>query len=408
LAGSLSVVACAPAEVTVTKTTTETVGAVTVTETVTAEVAAVTVTVTETAVAPPVTATVTETETKTIKETATVTVTGVVEPITWVVGTPWPAGTELMFAAELWSEMVTKASGGRLVLDAYPGGAVVGALETFDAAHAGTIDVSQSWSGYWIGKSPAGPLFGAMPMGFTQPEYVAWLEWGGGLELWWELWGYPKYDFGYIGYCFVIPPEDFMWSRVPVTKLEDFSGLKIRTVGFWGEILSRYLGASVVTLAGAEVYPAMERGTIDAGEYSLPCIDIVLGFHEIMRYVIVPGIHQPSSVGEVLINKDSWDALPDDLKHIVDYCAKAACHLQMAHSKVEDAKALKFFEELPDDQLQVIVASPEMMDQIREYANMIYDEEAAKDPLFAKVLASQREFKELYDYWKRNMMPPGL
>lgn len=319
--------------------------------------------------------------------------------IKWRMASSWPKGTYLQWAADEFAKRVEEMSGGRLVIESYPGGAIVGALEVFDAVNAGTIEASHSWAGYWIGKEPACPFFAALPMGFEAVPFLTWIYEGGGLELWKEM--YAEYNFGFVGPAGCLPPEDFAWAHKPLRTLEDFKGLKIRGVGFWGEILKE-IGASVVTLPGAEVYPALERKVVDAAEYSLPNIDWDLGFHEVCKYLHVPGIHQPSSLLELIINKDAWEALPKDLQEIVKGASREVTLRSLLRGFCLDAEALRRFREYGTE---IIYIDPKLQKEFRRRAEALYDRLAAKDPFFAKVLKSQREFREKYEEYKKLMTP---
>lgn len=317
----------------------------------------------------------------------------------WKMASAWPKGTVLQEAADRFAKIVGEMSGGRLTIDSHPGGAIVGALEIFDAVNAGTIDVSSGWAGYWIGKEPAGPLFAALPMGFDVYSFLAWTYSGGGLDLWKEM--YSKYNFGFVGPGGILPPEDFAWAHKPLRTLDDFKGLKFRTVGFWGEILQR-LGASVVTLPGAEVYPSLQRKVLDAAEYSNPNIDYDLGFHEIAKYLHVPGLHQPSSILEIIVNKKSWDALTPDLQSIVRTSAESTTLWLLQASIWRDSIALEKFKAYGTE---IIYVDPKIQAEIKRLADALYDEKAAKDPFFAKVLKSQRDFRAKYDAYSKLMTP---
>jgi TRAP-type mannitol/chloroaromatic compound transport system substrate-binding protein len=319
--------------------------------------------------------------------------------IKWRMPTAWPKGTYLQWGSEFFAKTVKEMSGGRLQITTYPGGAIMPAFEIFDAVVAGTVEAAHGTSGYWIGKEPAAPLFSTIPMGFTAMPYLAWFYEGDGLELMREM--YAKYNFGFVGPCGIMPPEDFAWSHKPITKLEDFKGLKFRTVAFWGEILSG-MGASVVTLPGAEVYPALQRKVLDAAEYSLPNIDRDLGFHEICKYLAVPGIHQPSTVQDLYVNKRAWDKLTPDLQAIVKYAAQVTSLRTFIRGIWLDAPALEQFKEYGT---KIHYLDPKVQQQMVEIAEKFFDKKAAKDPFFAKVVKSQRRWAKTHKVYRDLMMP---
>lgn len=319
------------------------------------------------------------------------------EVIEWNMQSTWAAGLEIQRQADSFAEKVTEMSGGRLKINSLPSGSVVDGLEVFEATENGIIDVGYAAAFYWVGKEPTAPFFAAVPAGLTATEYIMWLYHGDGLDLWQEA--YSDYNFGYVGAAGLNSTEIFAWSNKPINSLDDFKGLKFRTVGYWGEILTS-LGASVVTLPGAEIYGALERGVIDAAEFANPESDLVSGMHEVAEYAYVPGIHQPTSLMELLINKESWEALPPDLQAIVKEAAKATTIEGLGNTLVKDAEALKKLEEYGT---KIERLSPEIMQEIADLANELYEEKSSEDPFFKKVYESQMEYKEKYEYLQSYM-----
>ena len=201
----------------------------------------------------------------------------------------------------------------------------------------------------------------------------------------------------------VLPPysahsaENLAWANKPIRSLKDFKGLRFRTGGYyWGKVLQR-LGASVVTLPGAEVIPSLERRVIDAAEWSMPCIDITMGFHEICKYLIIPGVHQPSSLDETLVHKKSWEKLPQDLKAIVWTAARDTCLFIMTREMELNPPALQAFREKG---VEIITLPPEVQARARQLAEEVHNETAAKEPFFKKVLESQRKWRKAWSGYK--------
>lgn len=321
------------------------------------------------------------------------------ETIVWRMQSSWSQGIEPQYCADLFAKKVTEMSGGRLTIRSLPAGSVVGGLDVFDAVNQGVIDASHSISSYWIGKEPSAPLFAAIPFGLDAIEFCIWLYYSNGLDLWKEM--YSEYNFGFVGACGLNTAEDFLWAHKPIGSLADFKGLKIRTVGYWGEIATK-LGARVVTLPGGEVYSALEKKIIDAAEFANPQANFVMGFQEVCKYVHVPGIHQPTSMLELIVNKKSWDKLPDDLKGIVKEAAKAVTLEGWAHCIMEDAKAIKKYQENGN---VIVKLSKQLMSEIKTYADELYKEKAAKDAFFAKVFNSQQAVRGEYAFWASFMQP---
>jgi TRAP-type mannitol/chloroaromatic compound transport system substrate-binding protein len=313
------------------------------------------------------------------------------DKVVWRAQSSYSAGLPQLYApAAHFAEMIEKLTNGRMVVKMNPGGAIVPALKVFDAVAGGTLDMGCTWAGWWIGKFPSSVLFAnSYPNGMQTLEMLGWIYAGGGLELWNEL--YSDHN------VLVLPPygilgsENFAWSRKPIDTLEDFKGLKFRTVGIWGKCLER-LGARVVTLPGAEVYPALERGVIDACEFGTPAIDKKFGFQEICKYLKLPGIHEPCAPLETLVNKKAWERLADDLKFAVNVALRDSCFWALNQALKEDAEAMEFFRQYPG--LNISKLTPEVIREIVTIGDKVLDEEARKDPMFAKILDSQRSFRK--------------
>ena len=325
--------------------------------------------------------------------------------IVWRAQSSYPAGLPQLYApAAHFAKVIKELTNGQLVVKMNPGGAIVPSKQIFDAVSAGTLDMGCTWAGWWIGKFPASVLFGnSFPNGLQMQEMLSWIYNGGGLELWNEM---------YKGHNIVVLPpygmlgsENFCWSRKPINSLEDFKGLKFRTVGIWGKCLER-LGARVVSLAGGEVYPSLERGVIDAAEFATPAIDRKLGFQEICKYLKVPGIHEPCAPLETLVNKKSWAKLPADLKEKVKIALQYTCFYAINLSMKQDAEAMNFFLNYPG--LHVSKLSPEMITEIVKIGDEELDNYAKKDAFFAKVLKSQRDFRKLVEPYAAIVRLPYL
>jgi len=310
----------------------------------------------------------------------------------WRMVTSWPSGIIVHRHAEHFADLVKQMSNGRLQIEVFPAGAIVPALEVMDAVGKGTVEVGHTWAGYYMGKELALVLFAAVPAGMTDVEYMTWLYRGGGLELWREI--AAKYNI--IPFpAGVISPEVFAHSNKPIRTLEDFKGLKFRTVGLWAEILKE-MGASVVTLPAGEIYPALERKVLDAAEFSIPSIDWDLGFHEITKYLVVPGVHQPASIPEIEVNLDAWNKLPPDLQAIFDAATRAAALDAWTDYANEDMEALRKYREYGT---QIIKLSPETLARVKKLAQELLEKKAAENPTFAKVYESFKRFREKWaDY----------
>ena len=229
------------------------------------------------------------------------------QKIVWKVQSTWPANNLLHISALELAKMVEEMSGGRLKWEMSAAGTVVGAFEVLDAVNRGIIDASHAWPGYWAGKNSAAGLFApgpGGPFGMDREEYLGWLYAGGGLELYNELLQKElKMNVVVPVFTTSLPYwEPLGWFKKPFNSLDDLRKMRFRTSGLGMEMM-KTMGISVVTLAGGEVIPALERGAIEGAEWAVPSHDILMGFHNVAKNYYMPDLRQPASYQEVLINK---------------------------------------------------------------------------------------------------------
>jgi len=286
---------------------------------------------------------------------------------------------------------VEKASGGRLTLTAKGEGEIVGAFEVTEAVSEGVLDMAGNSPAFDIGHlGPVVFLFGSsgFPGGPTQTEYAVWFYEGGGKEIINRVYQDKGFNVNVIGLVSMYPAEMFGHYRDEITSMDDFKGMKYRTVGPWAEILESF-GASVVSLPGKEVYEAAQRGVIDAFEYATPSVNWDAGFHEVRDWVGFPGIHSPNMVYQAMVNMDVWNKLPGDLSHLLQMCVEAHTFQDYAMESWLDALAIEKYKDygtkifyLPDDVQEAIV----------ERSRELVDRNIAEDPLYAEVWEQQYEF----------------
>ncbi|MGB2331414.1 MAG: TRAP transporter substrate-binding protein, partial [Pseudomonadales bacterium] len=211
-------------------------------------------------------------------------------------GTHLPAlGDNIVFVAE----QLERSSQGRVNLEIFEPGLLVPAFSITESVKAGKLEAGYTWLGYDQGRIPATPLIAAVPFGLEPWEFTAWYFEAGGKALAEKL--YAPHNVHPI-LCGIIGPETAGWFRFPITKLEQFDGLKIRFAGLGGRVLQS-LGASVTLIPGGEIYPALEKGAIDATEYSLPVVDAKLGFDQVAKYNYFPGWHQTFTAAHLVVNR---------------------------------------------------------------------------------------------------------
>jgi TRAP-type mannitol/chloroaromatic compound transport system substrate-binding protein len=291
------------------------------------------------------------------------------------------------------SAMVDRLSGGSLELKFFEPGALVPALECFDAASQGAVESCFTTAGYHTGKYPALAFFTAVPFGPQYGEIFAWKIYGGGDELQQEIYdlhNLVSHD------CNAIGPETSGWFRNEVTSLAELKGLKLRFFGLGAKVMSK-LGVSTQLLAAADIYPALERGVIDATEFSMPNMDIDLGFHQIAKFNYYPGWHQQISCSELLMNKDAFDGLPEDYKMMMKMALGESVVYTYAETEAKNFEAMMTMKEKygvtnvrwKDDELAAFEKA------WRE----VVEEQSASDPLFKKVADSYFSFREKYKIW---------
>jgi TRAP-type mannitol/chloroaromatic compound transport system substrate-binding protein len=319
------------------------------------------------------------------------------ETFNWRMTTTWPP--ELPFyqvgpgSAEGLAQQIDEMSNGRIKIQVFAAGELIPAFEGFDAASQGTIEMNHGCSYYWAGKHPASQYFTTVPFGMSFQGQTAWYYHGGGLELWNEL--YDQFNLVAMP-CGNSGVQMTGWFREPIGSLDDFNGLKMRIPGLAGKVYSA-LGVSVVLLPGGEIFPALERGVIDAAEWVGPYQDRRLGLHNAASYYYMTGWHEPSTTSELVINKSAYDQLPDDLKAVVQNAARAANITSHTWLEAHNSEALKDLVEnegvtaqpLPDD----------VVDGLRKSTDEVLADLAQQDPFTQKVHESYMTFKANHDRW---------
>jgi TRAP-type mannitol/chloroaromatic compound transport system substrate-binding protein len=322
-------------------------------------------------------------------------------PIKWKVQSAWPPTSIVQDAAKLLVETIEKTSGGRLQIELSPAGAVVPPFEIQDAVNRGVLDGGHTTPGYIIGKLKAfiplthGPLFG---MDFI--DYYGWYWEGGGHELLQEA--YKKLNMNVISFQ-VHPegPQAMGWFRKEIRTFADIKGMRYRIYAAGAEVYNK-LGIASVTLAGGEIVPALERGAIDGADWISCYDDKILGLDKVAKFHYAPGMHEPTTVGEFIINKAKWDALPKDLQEVVKTSVQASYWNHFVRFQEKTAKACQ---ELLASGVKIIKTT----DDLNKAFLKAYDEvsaEWAKDEFYKKVIDSQKKYSSLIvpyrlSYWPK-------
>jgi TRAP-type mannitol/chloroaromatic compound transport system substrate-binding protein len=330
------------------------------------------------------------------------------QKIVWKVQSAWPANNLLHISAVEMAKMIEEMSGGRFRWEMSAAGTVVPAFEVLDAVNRGLIDASHAWPGYWAGKNSAAGLFApgpGGPFGMDREEYLSWLFAGGGLDLYNELLQKELKMNVFVPVFTTSLPywEPLGWFKKPFANLDELKKMKFRTSGLGMEMM-KGMGVSVVTLAGGEVIPALERGTVDGAEWAIPSHDILMGFQNVTKHYYMPDLRQPASYQEIIVNRAKWDALPKDLQAIVKWAGMAEIIRMTAYSVDQDSKAIEELEKKHGVKIQrtpadVLKAQVQAIDRV-------YEAEAQKNPFFAKVLKSQKDFASRAVPHAQKIRPP--
>ncbi|TDI60733.1 MAG: TRAP transporter substrate-binding protein [Alphaproteobacteria bacterium] len=284
-------------------------------------------------------------------------------------------------------------SGGDIAITFYEPNALVPALEAFEAISKGALEAAWSTPGYWAGKVPALQLYSAVPFGMKSDQYLAWFYFGGGKELFDEI--YHRYNIHSV-MCGMIAPEASGWFKKEITSIDDFNGLKIRFFGLGGKVLEK-MGASTQLLAGGDIFPALELGAIDATEFAQPAIDINLGFYQVAKHYYFPGWHQQSTFFDLMINLDEWNLLNDTQKAQIE----ATCGDSIRYSIAEgDAMQADAITSLKEKGVQIHKWSPEILDALLAAWKEVAQEQSAKNADFKRVHDSFVAFREKNAEWR--------
>ncbi|KCV82155.1 TRAP dicarboxylate transporter subunit DctP [Actibacterium atlanticum] len=300
------------------------------------------------------------------------------------------------------AEQLDLMSGGTLKMKVYEPGKLVPPFEILDAVSSGKINSGYTTAGYWAGKIPAAPLFSAVPFGPEAGEYMAWLYYGNGMTLYQEMYDQAGYNVKVMP-CAIIAPETSGWFASEINSPEDLDGLKMRFFGLGGKVMQK-LGVATSLLPGGEIFPALEKGAIDATEFSMPAIDARLGFHKLVKFNYFPGWHQQATVFELMINKDVWNEASDQHKAIIETTCKASMADSFAEGEAIQHAAL--IDNVENNGVQIKQWNEDMLNTFRTTWDEVAAEEAANDAFFAKVLADLTEFRDGYAVWKENAFLP--
>ncbi len=310
----------------------------------------------------------------------------------WKMVLPWSKGLLFYDMAVHFCDTVRLASGGRLNIKAFSAGELVPAMEIFDAVSKGSFDAGHDWPGYWKGKNEAFIIFGSVPYGLDAELYNIWLYERGGLKEMQNLYG--QYNLvalpgGQVG------QEMGLNSNRRASKMEDFKGMKVRTWGWYLDILNE-LGASGVATPGGEVYLSLQTGVLDAAEFSSPAVNWPMGFDEVTKYIIQPGVHQTACQFAFFFNKESYNKLGDDLKWIIDTAAKETQLWSYSWINNLNAEAIRRFKK----KSEIVMMDEAAIIDFAKTTQAYLEKVKARNSDCKRMLESQEALKKDFADWR--------
>jgi TRAP-type mannitol/chloroaromatic compound transport system substrate-binding protein len=317
-------------------------------------------------------------------------------PITFRFQSTWPAKDIFHEYALDYAKKVNDMAGGQLRIEVLPAGAVVPAFNLLDAVSSGTLDGGHGVLAYWYGKNTAVALWGSGPsFGMDANMLLSWHEYGGGKELLTEIQKAMNVNVVSLMYG-PMPTQPFGWFKKPISKVEDVKGVKFRTVGLAIDMYTA-MGAAVNALPGGEIVPAMDRGLLDGAEFNNASSDLLLGFSDVSKVCMLQSFHQSAEQFEILFNKAKYDALPNHLKSVLAVASQAAS-ADMSWKAID--RYSKDYEVLQKDKGVKFYKTPDaiLQRQLQIWDQMIA-KRSAENPLFKKVIDSQKAFAERAGKW---------
>jgi len=291
------------------------------------------------------------------------------------------------------SAALAAVTNGRIQLKVFEPGLLVPPFSITEGVKDRKIEAGYTWLGYDQGRIPATPLIAAVPFGMEPWEFATWHFEDEGKELAESL--YHPHNVHPI-FCGLVGPETAGWFRSPIESLDDFKGLKIRFAGLGGKVLQK-LGASVTMIPGGEIFQALEKGAIDATEFSMPAVDQLLGFDRVAKFNYYPGWHQTFTSTHLVVNLEIWRALAEADRVLLEMACTAGVIRSLAHGEAIQGEVIQGF---PDKGVTAVKFDRDILEQLREVTNLVLEEEAQKDEDFRRIWESQKRFLVTYRRWK--------
>jgi TRAP-type mannitol/chloroaromatic compound transport system substrate-binding protein len=315
--------------------------------------------------------------------------------IKWRLASSFPKSLDTIYgAAEVVSKRVAAATDGKFQIRVFAAGEIVPALQVIDAVQQGTVEMGHSASYYYVGKDPTFAFDTAIPFGLNTRQQNAWMSFGGGLELMREFFaGYNVHQIP----CGNTGAQMGGWFRKEIKTVEDLKGLKFRIGGFAGQVLQK-LGVVPQQIGGGDIYPALEKGTIDAAEWVGPYDDEKLGFNKVAKFYYYPGWWEGGPQLSAYINTKNWAELPPAYQNILEAACYEANGWMVAKYDAQNPAALR---RLVAGGTQLRPFPREVMTACAKAAFELYDETVKTNPKFAKVYDNWKKFRDEEYLWFR-------
>jgi TRAP-type mannitol/chloroaromatic compound transport system substrate-binding protein len=315
--------------------------------------------------------------------------------VRWRCASSFPKSLDTIYGGgEVIAKRVAAITGGKFQIRVFGAGEIVPAFGTVDAVQQGTVECTHTAGYYFVGKNKTFAFDTTVPFGMNQRQQNAWIYWGGGLQLMREFFR----DFGMISFpAGNTGVQMGGWFRKEVKSVADLKGLKMRIAGLGGEVMAR-LGAVPQQIAGGDIYPALERGTIDAAEWVGPYDDEKLGFYKIAPHYYYPGWWEACSMYSLYVNIKEWEKLPKEYQAAIEAACYEANTDMMAEYDFKNPKAL---ERLVKNGVKLHAFSPEIMRAAHKASFELYEEEATKNPSWKKIYEPWKKFRAEEFLWHR-------
>ena len=313
--------------------------------------------------------------------------------INWRLASSFPKSLDTIYgAAETFTKRVSTLTGGKFNIRVFAGGEIVPALQVLDAVQAGTVEMGHSAAYYYFGKDPTFAFDCAVPFGLNSRQQTAWFDQGGGKALLREFFA----DYGIVNFLGGNTGTQMGgWFRKEVKSVKDLNGLKMRIGGFAGRVMQK-LGLVPQQIAGGDIYPALEKGTIDAAEWVGPYDDEKLGFFKVAPFYYTPGWWEAGPQLSFYVGMKEWEKLPKEYQAAVEAASYEAHVVMQAEYDARNPAALA---RLLKNGVKLRSFNKEIMDACWKAANEVMDEEAAKNAKFKKIYEPWKRFRQDENQW---------